>query len=312
MNAPKTISIIPDAVSHEIFSIYDESLAGWLLPVAEVMVPTRYGVTHVTETGPKDGPVVVLLHGMGFPAPIMWSTLAPQLGVSYRLIAPDTIGDVGKSFFDSETKTPRSGADYSLWLGDVLEGVGIGDGKVGIVGTSYGAWLALHYCLNVPERVDRLAVMSPLGLAPWSVLTKLMGRMTRLMVQLRKDPDAGVRWLFQDREDLCEVIAPWMKFQMKCRAKLGPPLPISRSKLRSIRMPVLVAMGDNDPVLGPANPILRRARELPDVRIEVLKGAGHALIVEAPDRMSELLIAFLSRTSEPGSPDYGQRNIANS
>ena len=147
MNAPKTISVMPDAVSHEIFSIYDEVLADWSVPAAEIMVHTRYGVTHVIEAGPKDGPVVVLLHGMGFPAPIMWSTLAPQLGVSYRLIAPDTIGDVGKSLLDGETKAPRSGADYSHWLGDVLEGVGIGDGKVAIVGTSYGAWLALHHCL---------------------------------------------------------------------------------------------------------------------------------------------------------------------
>jgi hypothetical protein len=30
---------------------------------------------------------------------------------------------------------------------------------------------------------------------------KLMLRMTRLIVQLRRDPDAGVRWAFQDRDD---------------------------------------------------------------------------------------------------------------
>ena len=79
MNPPKTISIMPDKVSNEIISIYDEFLADWSVPATEVMVPTRYGVTHVTETGPKDGPVIVLLHGMGFPAPFMWATLAPHL-----------------------------------------------------------------------------------------------------------------------------------------------------------------------------------------------------------------------------------------
>ncbi|MGH9097348.1 MAG: alpha/beta fold hydrolase [Acidimicrobiales bacterium] len=293
MKAPKTISIMPDKVSPEILSIYGEFLAEWSVPTAEVMVPTRYGVTHVTEAGPKDGPVIVLLHGMGFPAPLMWAILAPHLGVSHRLIAPDTIGDIGKSLLDSEAKAPRSGVDYSHWLDDVLKGLAIDDEKVAIVGTSYGAWIALHYCLNAPERVDRLALMSPLGIAPWSVLTKLMRRMTRLIVQLRKDPDAGVRWLFQDREDLREVIAPWMRLSMQCRAKLGPPLPISRSKLRTITVPTLVAMGDNDPVLGPAGPLLRRARELPHARTEVLQGAGHALIVEVPEQMTGLLTAFL-------------------
>ena len=297
MSPPKTISIMPEKVSNEIISIYDEFLADWSVPATEVMVPTRYGATHVTEAGPKDGPVIVLLHGMGFPAPFMWATLAPHLAISHRLIAPDTIGDVGKSLLDGGTKAPRWGVDYSHWLGDVLERVTIGDGKVAIVGTSYGAWLALHYCLNAPERVDRMALMSPLGIAPWSVLTKLMLRIARLMVQLRRDPDAGVRWAFQDRDDLAEVIAPWMRLSMQCRPKLGPPLPLSRSKLRSIPVPVLVATGSNDPVLGPATPILRRAREVPDVRTEVLEGAGHALIAEAPEQMTDLLTDFLLRTS---------------
>jgi hypothetical protein len=139
MNTPKTIAIVPDNLSREIISIYDEVLTDWSVPATEFMVPTRYGVTHVTEAGPKDGPVTVLLHGMGFPAPVMWATLAPHSGISHRLIAPDTIGDVGKSLFEGDTKAPRSGVDNSHWLGDVLEGVAIGDGKVAIVGTSYGA-----------------------------------------------------------------------------------------------------------------------------------------------------------------------------
>jgi pimeloyl-ACP methyl ester carboxylesterase len=209
MTTPKTV--IPDEVRGEILSIYDEFLVEWPEPTKEVTVPTRYGITHVTETGPKDGPVIVLLHGMGFPGPIMWATLVPHLSATHRLIAPDTIGDVGKSLLNGVTKAPRSGADYARWLDDVLEGVGVTDEKVSLVGTSYGAWIALHYCLHAPDRIDRLALMSPLGIAPWSAMLKLMRRMTRLIREVRKDPDAGVRWLFADREDLRDVISPWMR-----------------------------------------------------------------------------------------------------
>ena len=81
-------------------------------------------------------------------------------------------------------RLPRWSVFTAARLGDVLERVTIGDGKVAIVGTSYGAWLALHYCLNAPEHVDRMALISPLGIAPWSVLTKLMLRIARLMVQV--------------------------------------------------------------------------------------------------------------------------------
>ena len=56
---------MPDKVSREIISIYDEFLADWSVPDTEVMVSTRYGVTHVTEAGPKDGPVIEALDDPG-------------------------------------------------------------------------------------------------------------------------------------------------------------------------------------------------------------------------------------------------------
>ena len=179
----------------------------------------------MTEAGPKDGPVIVLLHGMGFPAPFMWATLAPHLRVSHRLIAPDTIGDVGKSLLDGDTKAPRSGVDYSHWLGDVLERVAIGDGKVAIVGTSYGARLALHYCLNVPSASIDWPWMSPLGIAPWSVLAKLMLRMTCRSCNCAVTP-------MQVCDGPSEIVIILARLSLHgCTldavpAELGPPLPL--------------------------------------------------------------------------------------
>jgi pimeloyl-ACP methyl ester carboxylesterase len=51
--------------------------------------------------------------------------------------------------------------------------------------------------------------------------------------------------------------------------------------------------GAIDPILGTPSPMLTRARETPDVTIDVLQDAGHALIVEAPEQMNDLLTGFL-------------------
>jgi pimeloyl-ACP methyl ester carboxylesterase len=100
-------------------------------------------------------------------------------------------------------------------------------------------------------------------------------------------------WLLGDRDDLRELVGPWMRLSTQCRPKLGLPLPIPKSKLRDIPVPVLVSLGTNDPILGTPGPMLARAREIPNVTIEVLQDAGHALIVEAPEQMNDLLTGFL-------------------
>jgi pimeloyl-ACP methyl ester carboxylesterase len=280
--------------------MYQEAMDAWPAGSAEVMVPTRYGSTHVVSAGPEERPVVVVLHGMGVPAPFMGATLEPSFLASHRVIAPDTIGDVGKSELDDLKSRPRTGADYAGWLDDVLGGLIAHDRDVDLIGTSYGAWIALHYGCAHPERVDRIALLNPLGIAPWSVLVALMGRIILLGVRLTRDPDSGARWAFRDQEDLAEAAAPWMRLTMKCRHVLGLPRPIPASTLRMLQIPTLVVLGQRDPVLGAPRRLVNRARLLPQMRLEVV-GGGHALSVEAPEAVDTLLDDFLTKRSALGS-----------
>ena len=67
--------------------------------------------------------------------------------------------------------------------------------------------------------------------------------------------------------------------------------PDDRAVLASFSGPVLVVVGDDDPMIP-----VEDARTLADsalVRLEVVRGAGHLVSLDQPERFNEILAAFL-------------------
>lgn len=73
---------------------------------------------------------------------------------------------------------------------------------------------------------------------------------------------------------------------------LTPPNPEYRAVVSAIDVPILLVIGDSSPVVT-----LEMATELrslnPRVRIEQVQGAGHGLPFEQPERLGEVVLAFL-------------------
>ena len=69
--------------------------------------------------------------------------------------------------------------------------------------------------------------------------------------------------------------------------------PIERA-LPSLRLPALVVWGDRDPFFSPAVGE-RTAAAIPGAALEVLRGCGHFLPEEAPDRFAHLIADFVRR-----------------
>jgi pimeloyl-ACP methyl ester carboxylesterase len=102
----------------------------------------------VTEAGPSDGPVVVLLHGFPESAHSWRHQLGPLADAGYRVLAPDQRGYARSS-------APAQVGDYSAaeLTGDVcalLTDAGVEQGV--IVGHDWGALLAWHMGMLHPER----------------------------------------------------------------------------------------------------------------------------------------------------------------
>lgn len=118
---------------------------------------SRHGLRFdVTDEGPIDGPVVVLLHG--FPANRgAWNGVAPLLhAAGMRTLAPDQRG-----YSPGARPTGRAAYRPRELVRDVLALIDAsGAERVSIVGHDWGGIVAWWLGTVVPQRLDRITVVS--------------------------------------------------------------------------------------------------------------------------------------------------------
>jgi 2-hydroxy-6-oxonona-2,4-dienedioate hydrolase len=113
--------------------------------------------TRIAETGSKDSPAVVLLHGTGG----HWEVYAPTIGPlskEFHCIAVDMVGNG----FSDRPDYDYEIAVYVQHIADLLDVLGIE--RASFIGMSLGAWVAAQFALDHPDRTDKLILQSPAGL----------------------------------------------------------------------------------------------------------------------------------------------------
>lgn len=138
-----------------IYESYDRLLAGLSVPLEQQNIPTTYGITHIITAGSSENPPLLLLHGTGDNAAMMWVYNMEELSQTFYVIAIDNIGGSGKSEPNDNYSQPF---DQAKWLDEILEALRIN--SVYIAGVSYGAYLAYHYALMRPDRVEKIVCMA--------------------------------------------------------------------------------------------------------------------------------------------------------
>jgi len=252
------------------------------------------------ETG--DGPLVVLLHGLGG-SRLSWEPQLHGLGHRWRVAAWDMPGYGGSAALDIEHVTFGALADAAAdWI------TGLGTSAAHVVGISMGGMVAQYLAAWHPASVRSLTLLatSPRfgidGTQPdeWRAArlaaldagqepVEFAERVLRSLAGPHITDDA-----FEgQRAAMARVTGAALRRSIDCLVSHD-----TTELLADIRQPTLVAVGALDRETPPTYS-QHLASHLPNAHLSVVDGAGHLLNVEAPDRVNQLLIDHLTSVETP-------------
>lgn len=281
---------------------YERIQARLRIPYESLEVSTRFGKTHLLAAGDKGAAALVLVQGLGGNA-MLWEPQLADLAQVHRVYALDVIGQMGKS---AATWLPYRDDSFSEWLLDVVDALGIA--KTNMVGLSFGARLAMRFAAYAPQRIQRLALLSPIGVTRQRL--SIVWHILPLGMDWRKPPDQKIQDLVHrvldtpgHRLDENCAEAMYIVFKhyrpaagfKKMIDGLALFLPLPASELRRITAPTLLMVGEHEQLCYPQAVITRGRRDLPNlVAAEIVPEAGHVINYDRPEYVNSRLIDFFS------------------
>jgi len=265
------------------------------------------------EAGPKDAPVVVLLHG--FPTSShMFRHLIPYLADGYRVIAPDYPG-YGQSDAPDHTKYAYTFENFGNLVRTLLERLGVQ--KYAMYVMDYGAPVGWQLFLKNPEKLTALIVQN--GNAYDEGLKAFWDPIKTYWADGAEKSRDALRWLvkagttiFQYTDGVDDVtrISPdnWVHDQalldrpgnediqmdvMYDYRKNVPLYPEVQRLLREHQPPSLLVWGERD-VIFPADGAHPYKRDLKDLEFHLIP-TGHFVLEDRGDEVIPMIRDFLDR-----------------
>jgi pimeloyl-ACP methyl ester carboxylesterase len=252
----------------------------------ESRVTTRAGMQTIFEKG--SGPALVFLHGAGDQAG-SWSKIAGQFGSKYHVIVLDLAGH-GSS-------EPAEGPLHLATILDGIDGVlsaKVPNQRVTFVGNSLGAWMAIYYAYQHPEKVERVIAVDG---------GPIRGERPDL-VELPRDREQASR-MFDAVLDPGSPHPPG--FVLDDIVRLSQDGPLHRlveagapemsnylldDKLSGLNTPVDLLWGESDRLV-PIHYAERMLAEIPASRLTSIPRCGHVPQQECPKIFGEKLSSVL-------------------
>lgn len=243
-------------------------------------------------TGPGNGPVVVLIHGLGGRSDD-WVNLAPYLSrAGYRVYMPDLPG-FGQS--EQPPDFSYSVRDQAAVVVAFLDAMGLR--QVDLGGWSMGGWIVQRVAAEHPERVSKLLLFDSAGLyekPQWDIglfTPRDAGQIDQLNALLRPAPP----WVpgFIARDILRQsnrnawVIHRTVHSMLTGRDTTDKLLP-------ELEMPVQILWGAEDRIV-PLSQAEKMQKLIPHAQLDVIPGCGHLAPNQCAGQMAPKVIAFLNR-----------------
>jgi pimeloyl-ACP methyl ester carboxylesterase len=171
--------------------------------------------------------------------------------------------------------------------------------RVALVGSSLGGWLAAELAVYAPDRIAKVVLADPAGLAPpaadmWALKPPdladlLFADQEHWMAQLMHAIDV------ETQLPPPEILMPLLQ-SMEAAARIGwnPHLydPKLAGRLHRVKAPALVVWGEADGFI-PAETGERWLELVAGARLELIPSCGHLPVLERPDELARLVTAFL-------------------
>ena len=290
---------------------------------ATTAAPVRVAIKTITvggldiayrEAGPRDAPVVLLLHG--FPSSShMFRDLIPLLATQYRVLAPDYPG-FGSSAAPSLAEFPYTFAA----IADVVDGFtqAVGAGSYVVYMQDYGGPVGFRLAVKHPERVRGFVIQNAVanveGWNPdvvkqfasfWQNRTAATEAPLRAFLKAettkfqythgatrakRLNPDAWIHdqaGLDRPGNDLLQLQMLWTYQDNVAQ------YPVWQDYLKTRKPPILIAWGTNDPFFVQAGVDYFKSL-VPGTEAHHFD-AGHFALETHVDEIASVMLAFLGR-----------------
>ncbi len=236
------------------------------------------------------GAPIFYLHGgggIGLDLPFL-----DLLAKAHRVIAPSHPG-FGQSSLPDWLDSMDDIAHIYLELMDRL-----GLTRTDLVGFSIGGWIAAELATKVPERINRVVLIGPVGVKTGppdkldipDVFAMPREKLDRLRfhdpaknpADLASMPDEALHTVARNSETL--ALLTWEPYMHNPKLK---------HRLHRVKVPALFLRGASDGIVS-AEYLERYAALLPQARIETVAEAGHLPHVEQPNTTAAKVLKFLN------------------
>ena len=253
--------------------------------------------------GPESEVPVVLLHGFGGDLG-NWLFNIDALAEAFRVLALDLPGHGQSSVqlplgLRSDDDPPESALSVlSAFVARWLDAIGVE--RAHFAGHSMGAAIAAQLALDAPERVASLALICPAGLGE-SINTDYTEGFTAaesrrelkpIIEQLFHHPELVTRSLLEDLLKYKRIDGVPQLLQRLGSALFhkGKQRETPGLKLADAALPLLVIWGESDRIV----PAAQAANAPKHAQVEIIKGAGHMVMLEKASEVNALLRRHLA------------------
>ena len=290
--------IVPDYVFDSLhkkelyIKSYDETLKLWDVPFEETDVVTNYGIAHIIISGPKTGEPLVLFHGTDASS-TMWYPNVKEFSKKYRVYAIDFPLEAGKSVSNCIKLTNKQSA---IFYNEIFKHFEMEN--INLLGVSRGGWMATYLALQPENKIKKIILLSPAQ--TFGGVENLGKVLTGINLKMFPSPKSTDRF-FNAFSYYPDSISPIFKNQLYLAYKYGNSkprllnmLPFSKKELRSLKIPVLILIGDHD-IVNNEKIFVKAHKFIPNVETEVLQNSGHFLSIDQFEITNKKVVEFLNK-----------------